>query len=503
VIAGSENSEVSGETLQALLAGSLKLGIGNANLLSDCVVAGSNLFSVDVTILDVIPDPTDVQAMSIEFSFDASELDLLSITVPGGSIWGAGGDHVAFTSTGAGTGQIDVSSLLFGGLSAGTGGVVCRLNFERKIGAVGVLDYSIASAEIRDPDNSPIAACLTEAEGSATFILGDFTTTVVGSSTDCGPPGFGPPDGDVDVFDLGVFSNHFGAIDPAAEYCCIVDIGPTTTNFIFGEPTIDGVIDFEDLVIFSISFGFSTIGGYLAPAPADLTDQISTVRLVSVSSGSELLVDVVLNPAAGVQAMHAILDYDRTGLRFLGAERSGMTTGENSFLAIIPGDGIDLNLAALGVANAWEDQGAVVTLRFERIGEASSSISFSKLDLRDSYNRQLPSAGESLELDGSVPSLTTQTVNFLSPMQPNPVSFGTGGAVIRFGSRVAQQVEIAIYSADGRVIRSLVSGSVGAGEHTVTWNGRDASGSRVSSGIYFARYQTPDYQTTMKFAVIR
>jgi hypothetical protein len=350
------------------------------------------------------------------------------------------------------------------------------------------VDYEISAADIRDPLNVVITADLSGAGGSATRILGDFTDDVnVGGATDCGLPGFGPPDGDVDVFDLGVFSNHFGAVDPAAEYCCIVDVGPTTSNYIFGEPLIDGEIDFEDLVIFSISFGFSDIGGYAAPAPVMIPDEPSVVRLVPVAGGSGYLVELELSPAVGVQALHAVLDYDASVLRFVGAE----AVDEGSFLGVIPGERVNLNLAALGVENAWSQTGTLARLTFERVGAGSTEIDFATLDLRSSLNDRLPAQGESLTLGGPVASSST-ALNFLAPASPNPF---VGMTTIKFALANPGEYNLSVYNVAGRLVRHF-AGRAGPGDMTVTWNGSDESGIRVSPGMYFYRLTSADFTAT-------
>jgi flagellar hook assembly protein FlgD len=52
-------------------------------------------------------------------------------------------------------------------------------------------------------------------------------------------------------------------------------------------------------------------------------------------------------------------------------------------------------------------------------------------------------------------------------------------------------VDLAIYDAAGRQVASLLHGELPAGRRSVTWDGRDASGRTVASGLYFARLITP------------
>jgi subtilisin family serine protease len=67
---------------------------------------------------------------------------------------------------------------------------------------------------------------------------------------------------------------------------------------------------------------------------------------------------------------------------------------------------------------------------------------------------------------------------------PNPFNPKTA---IRFTLPVAGQVNLSLYSADGRRIATLREGMLAAGSHEAVWMGKDAAGRAVPSGVYFAR----------------
>ncbi len=70
---------------------------------------------------------------------------------------------------------------------------------------------------------------------------------------------------------------------------------------------------------------------------------------------------------------------------------------------------------------------------------------------------------------------------------PNPFNPKTE---IRYALSEASSVELAIFDLSGRRVTTLLSGQQDAGTHTAIWNGNDASGRSVSSGIYFAKLLT-------------
>ena len=62
-----------------------------------------------------------------------------------------------------------------------------------------------------------------------------------------------------------------------------------------------------------------------------------------------------------------------------------------------------------------------------------------------------------------------------------------GPATFRLSLPHAARVSVAIYDAGGRRVRTIVSGTLEAGERSLAWDGRDAGGNETSGGLYFAR----------------
>lgn len=75
-----------------------------------------------------------------------------------------------------------------------------------------------------------------------------------------------------------------------------------------------------------------------------------------------------------------------------------------------------------------------------------------------------------------------------------PVSIANGGSVA---------VAVTVYDATGRAVRRLSVGDRPAGTHAVAWDGRNDSGSRLASGVYFARIQVGGFQQTLRMLKIR
>ncbi len=88
----------------------------------------------------------------------------------------------------------------------------------------------------------------------------------------------------------------------------------------------------------------------------------------------------------------------------------------------------------------------------------------------------------------------------LYPNYPNPFNQST---VIRFDNNRAQTVTLEIFDITGRKVRTLTKGFLPAGSYRFNWNGKDAAGSDVPSGVYFYRVKTPRTVVTKRLIVLR
>jgi hypothetical protein len=133
-------------------------------------------------------------------------------------------------------------------------------------------------------------------------------------------------------------------------------------------------------------------------------------------------------------------------------------------------------------------------------------------------------AGEFVYLDGSAAPGRTYTYRigvtdgdgeFLSTPQrvtlpgpvalldqnvPNPFNPTTS---IRFTLGSAGQVNLMIFDAGGRLVRTLVDDTMAAGPHDTLWDGRDDHGRLVGSGVYFYRIETGSLVASRKMVLLK
>ncbi len=71
--------------------------------------------------------------------------------------------------------------------------------------------------------------------------------------------------------------------------------------------------------------------------------------------------------------------------------------------------------------------------------------------------------------------------NFPNPFNPN--------TQIVFTLQKSQRIRLNIYTAQGRLIKTLFNGQLSAGNHTYLWNGTTAAGLPAASGVYYYELQ--------------
>ncbi|OGF06374.1 MAG: hypothetical protein A2273_00815 [Candidatus Edwardsbacteria bacterium RifOxyA12_full_54_48] len=92
----------------------------------------------------------------------------------------------------------------------------------------------------------------------------------------------------------------------------------------------------------------------------------------------------------------------------------------------------------------------------------------------------------------------------LQPAYPNPAR---GSCNINYQIPSNSRVELAVYNVLGQKVKTLVSGRISAGSHSVKWAGDDSRGQKVANGVYLYRLQmnsgTESKTATKKLVLLR
>ena len=196
------------------------------------------------------------------------------------------------------------------------------------------------------------------------------------------------------------------------------------------------------------------------------------------------------------------LQYDPARYEFLEArELDGnlLASGSNQETLFLtsnrtPGE---LNIGAVRVdGRGASGEGALVELVFEASGNPSPAdfqVSESVL----------------VSVDGAVDLLTRVEIGNLNPLpdqyglnqnMPNPFNPAT---LIGYQLPEAGLVRLAIYNLLGQEVRVLVNETKEAGSFTAAWDGTDALGRRVASGVYLYRINAGAFSATRRMLLLK
>ncbi|MQY71328.1 hypothetical protein GH141_05310 [bacterium] len=73
----------------------------------------------------------------------------------------------------------------------------------------------------------------------------------------------------------------------------------------------------------------------------------------------------------------------------------------------------------------------------------------------------------------------------------------------KLGSNKSQFVALKVFDATGREVKMLASGEKSPGHYEVIWNGRDNKGLQCSSGVYFVRMRSEEFNANARLVLIR
>ncbi len=94
--------------------------------------------------------------------------------------------------------------------------------------------------------------------------------------------------------------------------------------------------------------------------------------------------------------------------------------------------------------------------------------------------------------------VTSQT--YLSGNYPNPFNPTT---TIKYSLKEDSAVSLVIYNIKGQIVKQLVNGHLSADQYTIVWNGEDDNNYPVSSGIYFYKLKTENYEKTKRMILLK
>ena len=241
---------------------------------------------------------------------------------------------------------------------------------------------------------------------------------------------------------------------------------------------------------------------------------LHNVRL-SDSSGERLSYSVNLTPVVATHISTAAEDINQDGMvdiLDLVVAASSIGSIRPNLRADVNGDGIVdvLDLVAIAGSSHWGRSVHIIQVREPNVAAPASSVLNLMPDtirkwialahVRNDGSLVFQRGIANLEslLASRVPSETRLLLNYPNPFNPE--------TWIPYQLSESADVTVSIYSVNGSLIRTLALGHQAAGlyrsrSRAAYWDGRNAFGERVASGLYFYTLTAGDFTATRKMLI--
>jgi photosystem II stability/assembly factor-like uncharacterized protein/Mg-chelatase subunit ChlD len=448
-------------------------------------IIGINGTSFDVTV--EVQGLINLGLVHFALAYNAAKVDVVSWSAGDFMKLGGAADP-SLIATDDGAGLLDVA-MTRNGTSTGASGSGTLLTVRFKVlTADCASDLNLNSVQLRQPDNTDLPVTSSGAHiqsATAVGLLGDFDTDL-----------------DIDLRDFTLLSGYW---QPANTI--LGDIGPASGSVPALTVNRDGVVNFEDLFVFTRMWNWyqarPAVGAALGKAAAGLRWRISPAP----GTENRFICELVAEDLASLAMAHLQLHYDPQQIRIAAIaagsiwEESGATTAllvdqreENGIVDIAMA-----RLADKSTSAEVSGTGVLIRLTVEECGAIGSLCDWKleMLDLRDGRNSRLqalPPAESAIRLSG-LPTRYELAQNY-----PNPFNSRTE---VRFSVPRSSQVKVTILNVLGQPVRTLVSERLEAGTYRHIWDGRNEAGLEVVSGVYLLRMEAGEFIEMRRMAFIK
>ena len=305
-----------------------------------------------------------------------------------------------------------------------------------------------------------------------------------------------PEDNVVNAYDVTNLVNNFG--ETSAEALTAADING------------DGAIDITDFGLLAANWGRNAIRptsgaagvGNSAPA-ADVSG--SLLRIVGLPDviylGDEIDVEVVANGVYDATGFGFEVGFDADKVSLNSVQEGKFFTGETLFVSkeLNAKDGKKLSIGSAAFDESARE-GTLVNFKLvpTTVGDISLTLNDGKLITNN--GSIIDVARKFVVKVIAKPAKSELLQNFPNPFNPE--------TWIPFALKEDANVEIRIYNLSGQLVRTLELGHKPTAHYfskdkAAYWNGRNDSGERVSSGVYFYHIDAGKFNAVKKMVILK
>ena len=378
---------------------------------------------------------------------------------------------------------INASTSDYSNFNTSSGNYIAKVSLNLLKPGYGPIKFKTMDFRYFDGLNPPLGVYVTGKMATVKSYLGDVAAL--------SPASEATGDGLVEVADLNTWTYSYWSGVPGygggmTYYKVKCDVGPTNTGTIFGMPAIDSKIQFEDLVIFAMSYGASANGIYpkIAPPPTEPVE-ISVGKPLAV--GSETLVPLFISGA--VQDLRAAsLSFSGSFGKLISAEKGDLLNSYTTPIMLMSrtdGNNVFVDLSIVGAdVKGLGEQGQLIVLRFE----GKANVNITSAELRNTAN--VPMLSKLINNSKGIPTEFGISQNYPNPFNPS--------TMISYQVPVAAMVQIAVFNSIGEKVGMLVNEVKEPGYYEVTWNA-----SAMPSGVYFFRINAGEFTAVKKMMLTK
>ena len=272
-----------------------------------------------------------------------------------------------------------------------------------------------------------------------------------------------------------------------------IEFGPATGTAPDFTVEADGVLDFEDLMIFTLMWNWWHENNPDALArtiwPDNSTGSVAISINQKTGKDAHFIIQVIPEQLKDFQTSQVILHYNPEELAFEGVRAGRLFTDTSPLLLkVLDAENglLEIDLAHFG-GEKIHGSGVLAEVEFQTQSTRISNIEYF-YDLRERDGSV--SKGTGVWEAPLIPEEYLVSQNYPNPF--NPVT------TFRYGLPEDTEVTLTIYNLRGQVVSSLINYLQFTGYHTVQW---DASS--VGSGIYFYHLTAGQYSNVRKCIVLK
>jgi len=191
-----------------------------------------------------------------------------------------------------------------------------------------------------------------------------------------------------------------------------------------------------------------------------------------------------------------VLGGDGSGLFKFQPKNVPLTWGQ---FAIIVDDDTDWDGVFLSLGGIQSEAGSNDWITEDMVADWVAQIQVFPL-AHFPYDQARVNLGEPATAVEEVDSAVLPDAYALGNAYPNPFNPET---TIRFSLPWEVDVKVDIFNEQGQFVNSLVDERLGAGDFEVTWDGTDANGNLVSSGVYIYKIKAPNLSFSKKVTFLK